>query len=163
MEANVPAQVEVRRARPEDAPSITRCVHDAYAHYTRRIGKQPAPMLADYGEVIARDQVHVAAIGSEIVGVLVLAVTDEGFCLDNVAVLPHAWGTGIGRRLLQLAEAEAIRQGFSSIYLYTNEQMTEDRALYGRIGYMEYERRAVDGYARIFFRKTLTSPPPAGP
>lgn len=153
----MPAPVEVRRARSEDAPSITRCVQEAYAHYTERIGKQPAPMLADYSEVIARDHVYVAAIGPEIVGVLVLAVTDEGFCLDNVAVRPPAWGTGIGRRLLQLAETEARRQGFASIYLYTNEKMTEDRALYGRIGYVEYDRRVVDGYARIFFRKMLTA------
>ena len=154
----MPAPVDVRRARPEDAPSITRCVQEAYAHYAKRIGKQPAPMLADYTEVIARDQVHVAAIGHEIVGVLVLAVTGEGLCLDNVAVRPQAWGTGIGRRLLQLAETEARRHDFSSIYLYTNEQMTESRALYGRIGYVEYDRRVIDGYARIFFRKTLTAP-----
>ena len=33
--------------------------------------------------------------------------------------------------------------------------MIEDRALYARIGYVQYDRRVVDGYDRIFFRKAL--------
>lgn len=149
------APVTVRAARPSDAADITACAREAYAHYVERIGREPAPMLADYAEVIAHDQVHVAVTGTDIVGILVLAVTPEGFCLDNVAVRPAAWGTGIGRLLLELAEREARRQGFTSIFLYTNEQMTENCELYSHIGYIEFERRVVDGYARVFFRKTL--------
>ena len=145
----------VRRAHASDVPGVTACVCEAYVHYIERIGRQPAPMLQDYAGVIERDQVHVATIGRAVVGVLILIATDEGFCLDNVAVRPSAWGLGIGRKLLQLAEAEALRQGFTSIYLYTNEQMTEDRALYARIGYVQYDRRVVNGYDRIFFRKAL--------
>lgn len=147
--------VSVRGARLSDVPGVTACVCEAYVHYIERIGRQAAPMLQDYAEVIRRDQVHVATTGSTIVGVLVLTRTEEGLCLDNVAVRPSAWGTGIGRRLLQLAESEALRQGFTSIYLYTNEAMTEDRDLYARIGYVQYDRRVVDGYTRVFFRKTL--------
>jgi ribosomal protein S18 acetylase RimI-like enzyme len=92
----------------------------------------------------------------EIVGVLVLAHTEEGFCLDNIAVRPDWQGSGIGRQLLQLAESEAGRQGFDSIYLYTNELMSENRALYRKIGYRDYDRRIVDGYRRVFLRKRLT-------
>ncbi len=148
--------IAVRTAQASDVPGITACICEAYVHYIERIGRQPAPMLQDYIEVVGRDQVHVAAAADgAILGVLVLATTDEGFCLDNVAVRPSHWGEGIGRMLLQLAEAEARRQGFASIYLYTNEQMTEDRALYQRIGYVEYDHRMVDGYARVFFRKAL--------
>jgi GNAT superfamily N-acetyltransferase len=82
-------------------------------------------------------------------------VTDEGFYLDNVAVRPSAKGTGVGRTLLELAEAEAKRQGYSSIYLATHELMHENRALYTRVGYREYDRRVVNGYPRVFFRKPL--------
>jgi GNAT superfamily N-acetyltransferase len=147
--------IALRPARRSDLSGITACVCEAYVHYIERIGRQPAPMLQDYAGVLDRDQVHVAVDGDRVVGVLVLAVTDEGFCLDNVAVRPRAWGTGVGRALLQLAESEALRQGHDSIYLYTNEAMTEDRDLYARIGYVQYDRRIVDGYARVFFRKTL--------
>ena len=73
-----------------------------------------------------------------------------------MAVCPHLHGRRIGRQLLQLAEAEAVRQGFDSIYLYTNERMSEDQALYGKIGYVEYDRRVIDGYRRVFLRKRLS-------
>lgn len=61
----------------------------------------------------------------------------------------------MGRRLLELAEAEARRQGFHSIYLATHELMTENRALYARIGYVEYDQRVIAGYPRVFMRKRL--------
>lgn len=147
--------LSLRLANPSDVAGITACVCEAYIHYIERIGKQPAPMLESYAEVIRHNQVHVAVAGTAVVGVLVLATTQEGFCLDNVAVRPTVKGAGVGRMLLQLAEAEASRQGFDSIYLFTNELMTENRALYARIGYVEYDRRVVDGYPRVFFRKIL--------
>jgi GNAT superfamily N-acetyltransferase len=149
-------KVALRRARSADAAAITACVWQAYLHYIERIGREPAPMLADYAETIERHEVHVAFCGDEVVGVVVLARTAEGFCLDNVAVHPSSQGKGIGRLLLKLAESEAARQGFDSIYLYTNELMTENRTLYGSMGYVEYDHRIVDGYPRVFLRKALT-------
>jgi len=145
----------VRPARRDDVPGITACVCEAFVHYIERIGRQPAPMLENYADVVARAEVHVAIQRGSVVGVLVLVRADEGLCLDTVAVRPGARGTGIGRRLLELAESEARRRGYPSIYLFTNELMVENRALYGKIGYVEYDHRVVDGYPRVFFRKAL--------
>jgi len=150
------SEVVVRSARPEDAAAIAACVCEAYVHYIERIGKQPGPMLEDYSEVIRQFQVHVAAAGGKVVGAIVLKVTDEGFYVDNVAVRPTVKGTGVGRLLLEVAEAEAHRQAYKSIYLATHELMTENRALYSRIGYVEYDHRVVNGYPRVFFRKVLS-------
>jgi len=147
--------VSTRPAKPQDAPGIAACVCEAYVHYIERIGKQPGPMLEDYAEVIQQFQVHVAVAEAKIVGAIVLKVTDEGFYLDNVSVRPAVKGQGVGRLLLELAEAEACRQGYSSVYLATHELMTENRALYSRIGYVEYDHRVVNGYPRVFFRKAL--------
>jgi GNAT superfamily N-acetyltransferase len=85
--------------------------------------------------------------------VLVLVLTPEGLLLDNVAVLPSH--RGIGRVLLQYAESEARRQGFASLYLYTHDKMTENQALYSKIGYVEYDRRVEYGLSRIYMRKCL--------
>jgi ribosomal protein S18 acetylase RimI-like enzyme len=73
-----------------------------------------------------------------------------------VAVHPAYQGQGIGRRLLQLAEVEALRQGFAHIDLYTHERMTENIALYQRLGYVETARRTEKGYQRVYMRKTLS-------
>lgn len=50
---------------------------------------------------------------------------------------------GVGRTLLQLAETEARRLGYDSIYLSAHEKMTENQSLYAKIGYREYARRQV--------------------
>jgi hypothetical protein len=68
--------VEVRPARPEDAPGIAACVFEAYVHYIERIGKQPGPMLENYADVIRRFQVHVAVADSKVVGSIVLKISD---------------------------------------------------------------------------------------
>jgi ribosomal protein S18 acetylase RimI-like enzyme len=112
-------------------------------------------MLDDYAQVIRCKRVTVAESGGTIVGVLVLDVDDEGFVVDNVAVDPSHRGTGIGKTLLEFAEAEARGAGFDSIYLYTHEKMSENLALYSRIGYVEYARRAQDGFSLVYMRKSL--------
>jgi ribosomal protein S18 acetylase RimI-like enzyme len=144
-----------RSARAADAPAVARLVDAAYQHYVERIGMLPGPMTDDYAEVIRTQQVTVAECDGVVVGVLVLAVTDEGFFVNNVAVLPSHRGTGLGRALLQLAETEARRAGFDSVSLYTHEQMTENLSLYDRIGYVEYDRRQERGFSRVFLRKDL--------
>ena len=149
------AESLIRPAVPRDAPGIASCVCEAYVHYIERIGKQPGPMLEDYALVIAESMVHVVEQVERIVGAIVLKTTEEGFYVDNVAVRPSARGTGVGRSLLEFAEAEAQRRGHLSIYLATHELMVENRALYARIGYVEYDRRVVNGYPRVFFRKSF--------
>jgi N-acetylglutamate synthase-like GNAT family acetyltransferase len=145
----------LRRAQAADAPAVAACVARAYEHYVPRIGRKPGPMLDDYVEVVREREVHVLEEGGRVMGVLVLDRTDEGFLLENVAVDPLARGSGAGRRLLELAEARAREEGFDSIYLYTHEKMTENQALYAKIGYVEYDRRAEQGLARVYMRKPL--------
>jgi ribosomal protein S18 acetylase RimI-like enzyme len=112
-------------------------------------------MREDYAEVIGSKRVTVAESQGTIVGVVVLDVDDEGFVIDNVAVDPSHRGAGVGRALLEFAEAEARRAGFDSIYLYTHEMMTENIALYSRIGYVEYARRSQGRFSLVYMRKPL--------
>ena len=110
-------------------------------------------MLDDYATVVEQRQVTVLEFNGTVAGVLVLAITPEGFLLENVAVLPAH--RGIGKTLLQHAESEASRHGYGSLYLYTHEKMTENQRLYAKIGYVEYDRRVEHGLARVFMRKNL--------
>jgi ribosomal protein S18 acetylase RimI-like enzyme len=57
--------------------------------------------------------------------------------------------------LLEFAEVEARRAGFDSLYLYTHEQMTENLALYARIGYVKYDRRSQGAFSLVYLRKHL--------
>jgi ribosomal protein S18 acetylase RimI-like enzyme len=147
--------IPIRPAVAADVPRITACVCAAYLQWIERIGRQPRPMLQDYASVITTSMVHVAEVDGRIAGVLELALTDEGFLLDSVAVDPAFRNRGVGRALLEFAEAEARRRGFDSIYLMTNEKMTENQALYARIGYVLFDRRKVGTYSRVLMRKRL--------
>ena len=91
-----------------------------------------------------------------IVGVLVLIPEAEALLLDNVAILPAAQGLGHGRRLLLFAEQFARDAGYRSIRLYTNEAMTENIALYSRIGYVETHRAEEKKLRRVYMAKRLT-------
>jgi GNAT superfamily N-acetyltransferase len=101
----------LRPATAADAGAVAELVDDAYRPYVERIGMRPGPMTEDYREVIRDRQVTVAESEEALVGVLVLGVTADGFLIHNVAVHPSHRGKGLGRALLELAEAEARRAG----------------------------------------------------
>jgi GNAT superfamily N-acetyltransferase len=144
-----------RAATTTDVQDVAALVDAAYGHYVERIGMLPRPMTENYTEVIAKRQVTLAESDGTIVGVIVLVVDDEGFLIDNVAVHPSHRGKGLGKALLEFAEAEARRVGFDSIYLYTHEKMAENLALYSRIGYVEYDRRSQGTFSLVYMWKHL--------
>ena len=75
--------------------------------------------------------------------------------LENVAVQPSYQGQGYGGWLIAFVEDQARRGGFVAVELYTNEKMFENIEMYRRLGYVECDRRNLDGYDRVFFRKAL--------
>jgi ribosomal protein S18 acetylase RimI-like enzyme len=145
--------VSLRAATAADVPSLTELVRAAYAHYVPRIGGPPRPMTDDYAEVVRTQRVIVALRGGQILGLVVLGVSDEGFFVDNVAVDPSHQGIGVGKALLEHAESAARDAGFDSIHLYTHERMTENLALYSRIGYVEYDRRMLEGTRIVYLQE----------
>jgi ribosomal protein S18 acetylase RimI-like enzyme len=147
--------VSLRPATVADVPTMSELVRAAYGHYVERLGAPPRPMTDDYAEVIRSYRVIVAERDGEIVGLVVFGVSDEGFFIDNVAVDPSHQGAGVGKALLEHAEIAARCAGFESLFLYTHERMTENLALYSRIGYVEYDRRLHGGAWIVYLRKQL--------
>jgi Acetyltransferase (GNAT) family len=68
---------------------------------------------------------------------------------------PEHSGKGLGRGLIGFVEHVARRDGFQAVELYTNEAMTENLAMYPKLGYRETHRKQDAGYNRVFFRKTV--------
>jgi GNAT superfamily N-acetyltransferase len=148
-----PAARASRLATRADSAAIRRVITDAYSRYLNRMDRPPAPMMTDYGPAISRGQVWV--LGEPIIGVIVLIPELDRLLVENVAVSPAAQGAGNGRRLMEFAEQQAISAGLNRLTLYTNEVMAENIAIYARLGYRETERRAEDGYRRVFMEKLL--------
>jgi len=146
----------IRPADAADVAMIERIVRDAYTKYIERIGKPPGPMLDDYRAHIRAHQAWVLEDGGGVAGVIVLLPEDDHLLLDNIAVDPARHGRGLGRVLMEFAEREARRRGYDELRLYTHEKMTENLAMYPRLGWQETGRAEQAGYERVFFRKRVT-------
>lgn len=149
----------IRHAEPQDRAAVEAIVDAAYSVYVERIGKPPGPMLDDYARLIDERAVSVIeAADGAIAGLIVLLEKPDHLLLDNIAVRPECQGQGIGRRLITLAEGAARRLGYGEVRLYTHEMMTENIALYTRLGFRETGRGRAAGYDRVFMTKWLAGP-----
>jgi len=128
----------------------------AYEPFIARIGKPPAPMSDDYARHIAHGGAFVLEDSGRIRGVLILARRPDGMLLNNVAVHPELQGRGHGRALIAHAEAEVRKLGYRQIRLYTHVLMTENQALYRRVGFIETARVSEQGFDRVYMVKQLT-------
>jgi len=145
----------IRTATAGDVPLITQIVERAYRPHIRRMGKPPRPILDDYAVQVAEGVVWVIEEADAVGGVIVLLPRPDHMLLDNIAAVPERQGSGLGRRLLIFAEAEALRHGYREIRLYTHQTMVENQRLYAAIGYRETGRGTEAGYDRVFMRKRL--------
>ena len=143
----------IRLAAPDDLDAVRAIAWAAYARYVPRIGREPAPMVADFADAQEHSRLWVA--GEPVAGYVVAFPRGDHWHLENVAVDPAAQGRGIGKALMAHVEALARQGRAAAVELYTNARMTENLQLYPRLGYAETDRRTEDGFDRVFFRKPL--------
>lgn len=145
----------IRKAAAADAEPVRALIRASYAKYVPRIGREPAPMAADYAAEIAAGRCWVVEHGGGLAGAIVMRAKDGGWFVDTVGVAPAMQGRGVGKELMAFAEDEARRSGFAAVRLYTNAKMTENIPFYERLGYAIAGRRTEDGFDRVFFEKRL--------
>jgi ribosomal protein S18 acetylase RimI-like enzyme len=144
-----------RLATEADMPAIRGLIVAAYARYQDRMDKPPGPVLTDYTDAVLAGRVWV--LDDPVAAVLVLDPEQDCMLVENVAVSPAAQGRGLGRALMEFAERQAMTRGLRRMTLYTNEVMTENLAIYARLGYQETARRTEGGYSRVFMAKELNA------
>ncbi|KAL7805527.1 acyl-CoA N-acyltransferase [Trichoderma aethiopicum] len=158
--------LRIRRAKLDDISPLRAIVNASYTKYIDRIGKPPAPMLADYAKLLDTRDIFILETTSkneegspvvQMVGSIILGVDAEGdaVTVNNLVVEPAAQGRGYGRVLMDFAEEVAREKGLSCVSLFTNVKMHENVGLYLKLGYEETGRRTEDGYERVYFRKQL--------
>jgi galactokinase len=139
-------------AGPADAPAAAALVERAYGHYVERIGRRPSPMDDDYEALVDAGEIWKLR-DDALAGLVVLRTVEEHLLVVNVAVDPARQGEGLGRALLAFAEDEARRRRLDELRLYTNVAMTENIALYRRLGWHEFDSSGDGTYSRVHFRK----------
>lgn len=135
------------RAEPGDRAAVERLQQAAYARNRERLGMEPLPLQADYGDIFRDCEVWIkaGATEGEVAAALILEtdrpVTNgaRDVLIWSVATQPTAQKGGLGRALLACAEVRARELGRDRIRLYTGQPLTDLIDWYGRNGY-EIER-----------------------
>lgn len=115
--------------------------------------------LENLAEKAASEAGFVASRGERLVGCVFIAEKPDHFYLGKLAVAPDLQGTGIGKTLMQAAEAYAREHGKPVIELQTRVELTGNHAAFGRLGFRETGRTAHPGYDRptsVTMRKVLS-------
>jgi len=136
----------LRLADPDDAAAVRQLVREAYAKWVPVIGREPKPMMADYGLAIQNHIIDLLFDDDLLIGLIEFVVEPHGVLIENVAVRPNEAGKGHGRRLMAHAVDFARSLGRRRLRLYTNKQMVENIELYRRLGYVvDGEETTPDG------------------
>jgi len=145
----------IRLARSDDADRIRFIADAAYQGYLSKLGRPPAPMIADFEHHILKDRVTVFEENKVVSGYAILIIDDQRALLDNIAVDPGFQRKGIGRRLVDDVEREAVLRGYHHLELYTNVVMTANVRWYEAHGFVETKRVTEAGFRRIYMMKDL--------
>jgi GNAT superfamily N-acetyltransferase len=144
------AQIEIRRAGPEDVLAIVAVLHESFvefkALYTEG-GFEATTPGAD--QILARMRegpVWVALSAGAVVGTVAAFVKSESVYIRGMAVLPNARGSGAGTKLLWQAEDWARREPYTRLFLSTTPFLNSAIRLYERFGF----RRTSDGLHDLF-------------
>lgn len=151
----VPMSPVTRPARPEDAEAIRTLVRAAYARWVPVLGREPRPMQVDYAAAVLVHEFALVEAGGALVALIEMEARADHCWIENIAVTPSQQGRGLGRTLLDLADARARGYGLDEIRLLTNGKMDANRRLYAACGYEEtLEEPFLDGTV-VYLRKRL--------
>ncbi|SIS91806.1 Acetyltransferase (GNAT) family protein [Roseivivax lentus] len=147
--------MHLRALRRADAATLSQLAEAAFAPYVEVIGRRPAPMDADYGAAIRRGGGYMVEDARGPAGFCTTRIESGSVWIDTIAVRPDAQAGGLGKRLIAAIEDWAREMGSRDLRLCTNVAMTRNQRLYTAMGFVETHRAEVDGYHRVFYRKTL--------
>ncbi|HJZ81870.1 MAG TPA: GNAT family N-acetyltransferase [Pyrinomonadaceae bacterium] len=152
--------VQIRRARPDEAPTLTAIAFAAKRHwnYPEKWIQLWTTELTITPEFIADHEVFVALIDRRIVGCCALVVSDSHGELEHMWIDPPQMGSGVGRALFEHVKERAKQLGLIELDLSAdpNAEGFYERMGAKRIGEVRSE---IDGQPRVLPRMRITLEP----
>ncbi|HMJ26938.1 MAG TPA: GNAT family N-acetyltransferase [Pyrinomonadaceae bacterium] len=148
--------IEIRRARPDEASVLTEIAHAAKRHwgYPENWIQQWQADLTITPEFIARNEMYVAMKGAEIAGCGAISFNEAAAELEHMWIRPEHMGAGIGRALFN-----HIRERATSLKLPALEFSADPNAegFYERMGARRIGevRSEIGGQPRVLPRMTI--------
>ena len=145
--------IEIRKARPTDAGTLTAIAHAAKRHwgYPEHWIEQWKADLTITPEFISANAVFVATVDGEVAGCCALVLTDSLAELEHMWIKPEYMGSGVGRALFTHAGKQAATLNVSELEISAdpNAEGFYERMGAVRIGEVVSE---IDGQPRILPR-----------
>ncbi|HEX6189289.1 MAG TPA: GNAT family N-acetyltransferase [Pyrinomonadaceae bacterium] len=149
-------RIEIRRANPEDADTLTEIAHAAKRHwnYPESWIEQWQTDLTISGEFIRTHEVFAATINGAVIGCCALVMTDSVAEIEHMWIRPEQMGSGVGRALFEHARARAVERGASALELSADPYAEGFYARMGakRIGEIPVD---MDGQSRVLPRMRI--------
>ena len=149
-------RIEIRRAKPEEADTLTEIAHAAKRHwkYPESWIEQWRTDLTISGEFIGTQEVFVATINGAVAGCCALVVTNSLAEIEHMWIRPEQMGSGVGRALFEYVSARALERGANVIELSADPYAEGFYARMGarRIGEVVAD---MDGQSRVLPRMRI--------
>lgn len=125
----------IREAEPCEAVAIARVVNEAYqVEAFFKVGDRTNPReIADF--LLAETFLVAVDDAEAVIGAVRVSIAGQRGHFGMLAVADAWKGTGLGRRLIEAAEAFALARGCDSMDLEVASPRTELPALYCKFGY----------------------------
>lgn len=136
----------IRPLQPGDAEAVAALVREAFAAIPIPLDPAPSALRVTAADVLAQEGGAVWDAGG-VGGCVLWRMRDGALYLNRVAVRPGLQGQGIGRRLLNAAEAEGRRRGVPRLALEVRLALAGNRRLFAAAGFREVREHAHPGYA----------------
>src|SRR5437879_6032425 len=150
------ANVQIRRAKPEEAGVLTEIAHAAKRHwgYPEIWIQHWKAHLTITPEFVAKNEVYVAMNAEEIVGCCAIAFSESSSELEHMWIRPEHIGTGVGRALFL-----HVKERAANLKIPTLELLADPNAegFYQRMGATRTgeARSEIEGASRVLPRMTI--------
>jgi GNAT superfamily N-acetyltransferase len=135
----MPAQIQIRRATPEDAPTIAAVLYESFVEFKPRYTDggfaATTPDVAQIVERLREGPAWLAMNSGAALGTVAAMVKAESVYIRGMAVLPSARGSGVGGALLRVVEDWAASQRCSRLFLSTTPFLGAAIGLYEESGF----------------------------
>jgi len=158
------AEVEIRRAGPQDASVISEVLHEAFIEFKTLYSDGGfAATTPNAEQVLSRMRegpVWVALREGRVLGTVAAVVEGQAAHLRGMAVLPSARGSGTGASLLLHAETWVNEKGCTRMFLSTTPFLDSAIRLYERHGFRRGEQGPHELFGTPLFTMEKSIPRP---
>ena len=139
----------IRAAGIGDAAAIADLIRLAFSRQPRPTNPPSSALRETAATIVGhldRGGGAVLESGGEMLGVVLWNEEDGAFYISRLSVHPERRGRGMARTLMDEAELEARRQGFSRMTLGVRLELEENRRFFRSCGFEDASLRSHEGF-----------------